>query len=649
MKDEIVHGMLFDSNTPICNQVMSFISGIIFKQVKEETHVNNEPTSLCVDKYADSDICFQSVCKKEHFSSVRSSAIFCKSGHCIIADAVIHNRQELFCSLELPENLFSSISDSQLILEAYLKWGHLAMRRIMGCFVFAIWNSEKKQLFLARDPIGQRILFYYFEPNRPFCFASSPQLLFEQYKVKKSLNLSMVADHLALLHINKEDTFFKDIKKLTAGHYIIIDSDIKVPDLTCYWSAQEFLDDPLHLPSPEDYYSEFRKLYELVIAQHLGLADEVACQLSGGLDSSSVTCMAAYLQKKKNRRVFAFGHVPTLGNVSQPKVNWNYDDGCYMESVTLQYDNVVLNYIRDDNKFLFNYCKQLHPWLEMPIMNPCNALWMLACVEEAQRLGIRRILTGQGGNFSVSWPGPKCRKLNSLSPLKKVKQKLLDMKLQIVQYLQGRREHRPWGIFSAVHDLLARQTGLVPRFRKQSIAENIPWVEDERPYLISIFDYVASFYTAIRFRYGIDHCDPTFDRRIVEFCLRVPYNIFQNNGRSRLLIREGMRELLPQMIRDRTSSGMQAADWYKKVERQKNEIIEKLRSWQNTPIADYIDLNFLLKIMKRWNYAKVANSQGKKYINYEYQYRLKLLRAMETGLFIESQFFNQDVNAPITE
>lgn len=95
---------------------------------------------------------------------------------------------------------------------------------------------------------------------------------------------------------------------------------------------------------------------------------------------------------------------------------------------------------------------------------------------------------------------------------------------------------------------------------------------------------------------------------------------------------------MPTLICERTTLGMQAADWYKKVERQSRQIRELLQSWKNSPINDFIDIKYLLKSFKNWNYAKVENDQGDKYNYYRNEYCYKLLAAIEAGLFLQTHF-----------
>jgi asparagine synthase (glutamine-hydrolysing) len=133
----------------------------------------------------------------------------------ITADARIDNRDELISALELSDLPKEKITDSDLILAAYQKWGEDCPTRLLGDFAFAIWDKREQILFCARDPMGVKP-FYYYSSGNIFIFASEIKALFTSPYVPCNLNEPMVADYLAKILFNgrKEDSFYQDIVEL---------------------------------------------------------------------------------------------------------------------------------------------------------------------------------------------------------------------------------------------------------------------------------------------------------------------------------------------------------------------------------------------------------------------------------------------------
>lgn len=203
----------------------------------------------------------------------------------ITAEARIDNRGELISMLgwKGPE----APADSQLILAAYERWGTACVDHLLGSFAFAIWDEHERTLFCARDHIGDCPLFYYHEPGRFFAFATEIKALLPLPEVPRRLSEAAIADFLANLTGDVEGTFFEGIKRLPAAHRVSITQDHF--DLRRYWTLE-----PIDVPAASDraYAEQFRELFDEAVRCRLRSAFPVGVQLSGGLDSSFVACVA---------------------------------------------------------------------------------------------------------------------------------------------------------------------------------------------------------------------------------------------------------------------------------------------------------------------------------------------------------------------
>jgi asparagine synthase (glutamine-hydrolysing) len=141
----------------------------------------------------------------------------------ITANARIDNRDELINKLSLSHFEGQHISDSDLIVASYKKWGEDCPMNLLGDFSFALWDSYNRKLFCVRDPMGV-MPFYYYHSHNLFVFASSIAAIIKVPKVPKKINELRVAYYLARIYNDPIITMFKDIVRLPAGHCLSIEN-----------------------------------------------------------------------------------------------------------------------------------------------------------------------------------------------------------------------------------------------------------------------------------------------------------------------------------------------------------------------------------------------------------------------------------------
>ncbi|MCX7596682.1 MAG: lasso peptide isopeptide bond-forming cyclase, partial [Fischerella sp.] len=206
----------------------------------------------------------------------------------ITSDVRIDNREELLNKLHVFTRLPDKITDAQIILAAYQKWGEQCPEHLLGDFAFAIWDRRKQILFCARDHFGVKPFYYHYQPGKAFVFASEIKALFCFPQVPRRLNEVRIGDYLALMMEDKAITTYKDILRLPPAHSMVVsESGIQ---LWSYWSLD--LHREIHLASNEAYAEEFRQIFTEAVRCRLRSAFPIVSHLSGGLDSSAVTCVA---------------------------------------------------------------------------------------------------------------------------------------------------------------------------------------------------------------------------------------------------------------------------------------------------------------------------------------------------------------------
>ena len=212
-----------------------------------------------------------------------------RSGRYVItADARIDNRADLIAALNLIDRPAAELTDSDLILAAYEKWGTNCPQKLLGAFAFAIWDQTEQQLFCARDHFGVKPFYYYYRPGHLFACGSEIKALLCLTDVPKQLNQIRVADYLVSMVEDKVSTFYQNIQRLLPGHYLTVSTAGQ--QLHSYWSL-----DPTHeliLNSDQEYIERFREIFFEAVRCRLRAKSPLGTTLSGGLDSSSVTCIA---------------------------------------------------------------------------------------------------------------------------------------------------------------------------------------------------------------------------------------------------------------------------------------------------------------------------------------------------------------------
>ncbi|KPJ55315.1 hypothetical protein AMJ47_00350 [Parcubacteria bacterium DG_72] len=224
-----------------------------------------------------------------------------REGLVIVYNGEIYNYIELRKELEEKGYVFSSATDTEVILFAFKEWGKDCLKKFNGMWAFAIWNKEKKELFCSRDRYGIKPFYYYYNDN-VFLFASEikPLLLFKKEPDKKSIYHYLTAE----LADFSENTFFKDIKQLEPGRYLILkDSTLKIDkyyELGFNRSLGSFSEKKLR-----QYSETFLGLLEDSVKLRLRSDVEIGSCLSGGLDSSAIVCLIDKLKKIK-QKTFSF-------------------------------------------------------------------------------------------------------------------------------------------------------------------------------------------------------------------------------------------------------------------------------------------------------------------------------------------------------
>jgi asparagine synthase (glutamine-hydrolysing) len=324
--------------------------------------------------------------------SVRLSIIDIKTGQQPLSSQngkywIVFNG-EIFNYLELKNDLrqlgfqFKTESDTEVLLNSYIAFGEDCLKKLNGQFVFAVWNNEKKELFLARDRVGIRPLFYTWS-DETFVFGSEIKLLFEFPGVQAKFDPVSLSQVFTFWSCITPSSVFKDIFELPPGHYMKVSGSKAT--ICPYWS--------LTFPADkEEYYSgSFEdaslQLYDLLkdsIRIRLRADVPVAAYLSGGLDSSATTALIKQVSPEM------------LQTFSIRFEDQEFDETPYQESVSAYLDtrHTAFTCTPDD---IGRYFPEVIWHSEIPILRTAPVP-MYCLSKKVRENNIKVVITGEGAD-----------------------------------------------------------------------------------------------------------------------------------------------------------------------------------------------------------------------------------------------------------
>jgi asparagine synthase (glutamine-hydrolysing) len=202
----------------------------------------------------------------------------------------IFNFQELRSELAANGHKFVSRTDTEVLLHAFVEWGLGTLRRLNGMFAFAIWDRERGILTLARDRFGVKPL-YWAEQDSCFLFGSEAKAIFAHGSLKSTIDTEGLAEYLAFQNFFTNRTLFRNVHLLPQGSYIQLRAGEKTPKSVKYWDFH--FEEPSGNRSDEEYLEGLDHLFQQAVSRQLISDVEIGSYLSGGMDSGSITALAA--------------------------------------------------------------------------------------------------------------------------------------------------------------------------------------------------------------------------------------------------------------------------------------------------------------------------------------------------------------------
>ncbi len=297
----------------------------------------------------------------------------------LICNGEIYNYIELKEDLSKKGHTFYSGTDSETILHLYEEYGFESLSYLRGQFAFCLWDSKKKQIFAARDRIGEKTLYYSQIPGG-VVFSSELKAILKYYIPKPQINKTQLAAPIRYTSpSSKSDTFIEQIKRIESGQYLVVDDEGLRKYY--YWKRGN---SGLYTGTVEEAKKETLRLMRESVDIHLRSDVPVAVMLSGGIDSSAIAAIA----KETGREV----HTITAGYTGRPHVDERDVAKRFAKEQGFIYHEVELN--KED----FNNCfEEFTQHIDEPVTDSA-ALAQWALYRKVKSLGFKVLLGGMGGD-----------------------------------------------------------------------------------------------------------------------------------------------------------------------------------------------------------------------------------------------------------
>jgi asparagine synthase (glutamine-hydrolysing) len=458
-------------------------------------------------------------------------------GITIIFNGEIYDYNKLRDYLEIKGFNFNSKTDSEVILHGYKLWGENVVNHLNGQFAFAIWDSNKKKLFIARDRLGIKPLYYHWDGLK-FIFGSEIKSILCDSSIKRKVNKLSARNYLNLRYVPGEETLFEGIKKLLPGHSLTLSN--------FFVTVKKYWDLPLPKNKKDIVASiNVRELLTDSVRRRLVADVPVGVYLSGGLDSSAITAIAAGI-KKEAVKTFSVGFNSKFDELNKARK--------VAEHFNTDHHEIVI-----DEKICEMLPKIL--WhLDMPHGDP--VIIPQFKLSELASKKVKVVLSGEGadeifGGYVQYKTMVKAKKIPSFiskSIVKKVPVTFLD---KFYDYPSSIGEKGKEKVNDFVNNIKNEEKAYFDLISITSAKDretlgdsNVVFDQDRKPLLHRMLyhdtknwmpNYVLHINDRMTMANSIEGRTPFLDHNLVEYVNNLPTNL----KKDKLVLRQAMKKILP--------------------------------------------------------------------------------------------------------
>jgi len=497
----------------------------------------------------------------------------------VIANGEIYNFQELRKELQEKGHLFKTGSDCEVLVHLYEEKGINCLDQLNGMFAFALWDKSKKRLFLARDRIGIKPL-YFARLKNTVIFGSEIKAILQYPGFQRNINPQALNLYLTYEYIPSPETIFQSIQKLPPGHFLLVDEKDKV-HIKQYWDFE--YRSKIHLPNEREYQEALLEKLKQSVQQRLISDVPLGTFLSGGIDSSLI---AALMKNLDQGRVDSFN----IGFFEK-----SFDESSFAKTAA---DHIKTNHRHQifDTKTLLNTLPQVAENLDEPLGDASILPTYLLC--QFCRRHVTVALSGDGGDelFAgyYTYQAHRLAKLYALIPrlirrgiIEKIIPRLpvstdnfsFDFRakkfISGINYPYGIRNYIWLGSFSPEEKISLWQPDFQQTLKGHDEFSIIRHYLDSAPvenWLDAVLYLDMKLYLQEDLLVKVDRASmanslevrvPFLDHEFVNFATRLPSHLKLRRLQTKYILKQSARELLPSQIinRPKKGFGIPVAKW----------------------------------------------------------------------------------------
>ena len=497
----------------------------------------------------------------------------------VVLNGEIYNYRELRASLEKRGHAFRSASDTEVLPHLYEEYGDEMVRELNGMFAFALWDSKRRRLLIARDRFGEKPL-YWGVFDKTLLFASEPKVLLAHPAVKPSLNLQALRQYLSFDYVPAPLSIYEGINKLPAAHKLTL-QDGRV-NVERYWKLSYKVSEPV--PSEHEAVDHLRELLADAVRMRLVSDVPLGILLSGGVDSSTIAALAV---RASSEAVKTF-------SISFAEAS--FDESAYARGVA-KYLGTDHHEERLSANLAANLVSEIGAWMDEPFSDP--SLVPTYLLSRFTRKHVTVALGGDGGDELFAgyqmYAGHRWAEVYKRVPLAlrrgivepfvrllPVKTKNLSFDYKASRFVTGAnydtvtRHHIWFGSFTPDQ----QEELLTPEARAASNGEiyadaRLIAAECESDDLVTQMQSVDTrLYLAEDILTKVDRASmavslevraPFLDPRVAEFAASLPCSYKLHGLKTKYILKKAVHDMLPGFVtrRGKKGFGVPVAEWLK--------------------------------------------------------------------------------------
>ena len=482
-----------------------------------------------------------------------------KSGrYSITHNGEVYNYLEIKNTLLKKGYTFKSGTDTEVILNSYIEWGEDCLHKFNGMWSFVIYDKIEKSLFISRDRFGIKPFYYYYDKNR-FIYSSEIKSIISCFnKEKVQINDQSLYDYLVFNRTDQsDDTFYRNIKKLQHGHFITITNN--QVQIKKWYNLNKSISNPFL--SKDEYLETFRSSIKLRLRSDV----PIGLMLSGGIDSSSI---ASVLKDE-------YSHLNTFSAIFPGEKH--IDESKYIYAFKQYFSN--MHFITPDAESLFS---DLHRFIQLhdePVFR--TGPYIQFKLMELAKNYVTVILEGQGADEQLAGyhyffgfyykellrQGKIIKLFNELVSYSKTHKSFMALNsllfLMLPRKIQGKAK--------LLSNNYIKNNFYNHHYKESVIANDLYSSKSLKDSLLNHFEYklehLLKWGDKNSMYFGLESRMPFLDHRLVERTLATDNNMIINKGKTKVILKEASKKILPDAIynrQDKIGFATPEDDWYRK-------------------------------------------------------------------------------------